>query len=60
MFLMDERWTQFLFFVNGGEPSAVMKMLLSLMNNLQEQFKIKQDQVYIMGLSMGGMGSMSW
>lgn len=57
MFLMDERGERNFYFVNGGEPSAAMKMLLSLMNNLQEQFKIKQDQVYIMGLSMGGMGS---
>lgn len=56
-FLIDEKGERDFYFVNGGEPSVAMKMLISLVNNLQAQYKIKQDQVYVMGLSMGGMGA---
>ncbi|MDF2381655.1 prolyl oligopeptidase family serine peptidase [Nostoc ellipsosporum NOK] len=45
------------YFVPDGPPSQAMQLLISLTGNLQGQYKIKQDQVYVMGLSMGGMGT---
>eukprot|EP00611_Tribonema_gayanum_P009307 TRINITY_DN19098_c0_g1_i1.p1 TRINITY_DN19098_c0_g1~~TRINITY_DN19098_c0_g1_i1.p1 ORF type:complete len:183 (+),score=4.48 TRINITY_DN19098_c0_g1_i1:52-549(+) len=34
-----------------------MKMLQGLVGNLLERYPVKMDQVYVMGLSMGGMGT---
>lgn len=45
------------YFVPVGEPSKSMKMLQGLVGNLLERYPVKKDQVYIMGLSMGGMGT---
>src|SRR6218665_1874129 len=45
------------YFIPTGEPSLSMRLLLSLAENLQVQYKIKKEQVYAMGLSMGGMGT---
>lgn len=45
------------YFVPAGEPSQSMKMLQGLVGNLLERYPVKMDQVYIMGLSMGGMGT---
>lgn len=45
------------YFVSDGEASSPMKLLLSLSQNLEVRYKIKKDQVYVMGLSMGGMGT---
>ncbi|RYG41352.1 MAG: phospholipase [Chitinophagaceae bacterium] len=45
------------YFVQDGDASLSMKLLLSLTGNLQVQYKIKNDQAYVMGLSMGGMGT---
>lgn len=45
------------YFVPVGEPSQSMKMLQGLVGNLLERYPVKMDQVYIMGLSMGGMGT---
>ncbi len=56
-FLFNDKNERSLYFVNGGEPSTPMKMLISLVNNLFVQYKIKKDQVYAGGLSMGGMGT---
>lgn len=56
-FLLDDKGERNFYFVNGGEPSTAMKMLITLVNNLFVQYKIKKDQVYVGGLSMGGMGT---
>lgn len=45
------------YFVSDGPPTAAMKLLLSLTENLFVQYKINSSQVYVMGLSMGGMGT---
>lgn len=45
------------YFVHTGEPSASMKLTMSLLHNLHRQYKISKEQVYVMGLSMGGMGT---
>ena len=56
-FLYDEKGERNFYYLNGGEPSIAMKMLVGLVNNLFVQYKIKKEQVYVMGLSMGGMGT---
>jgi len=45
------------YFVPDGPPSQAMQLLVSLTGHLLEQYKVKRDQVYVMGLSMGGMGT---
>lgn len=45
------------YFVYGGQPSTSMRLLMQLVNNLQKQFRITKQQMYVMGLSMGGMGT---
>jgi predicted peptidase len=45
------------YFREGGEATASMKLLLGLVENLFVQYAIKKEQVYVMGLSMGGMGT---
>jgi predicted peptidase len=40
-----------------AEPTTAMRLLLQLTDNIHHQFSIKKDQVYVMGLSMGGMGT---
>ncbi|MCH5716333.1 carboxylesterase family protein [Niabella hibiscisoli] len=44
-------------FNNGGTPTIPMQLLLELMKDLDGRYGIKKQQVYIMGLSMGGMGT---
>lgn len=55
--VMDSQGRRDFYFINGGEASTSMKMVISLMDNLFRQYKIKKQQVYVMGLSMGGMGT---
>ena len=45
------------YFVKTGEPSTSMRMVISLLYNLQKRYKIEKTQIYVMGLSMGGMGT---
>lgn len=45
------------YFTKEGEATAAMKMVMALMGNLFTRFKIQENQVYVMGLSMGGMGT---
>jgi predicted peptidase len=44
-------------FQEGGAPTRPMAMLENLLEELQRQYRIKEDQIYVMGLSMGGMGT---
>ena len=44
-------------FQADGEPTVAMTMLIGLTRQLSQQFSVKNDQVYVMGLSMGGMGT---
>lgn len=55
--LANENGKRSFYFVPDGPPSRSMQLLLGLLDNLQQQFQIKKDQVYAMGLSMGGMGT---
>lgn len=44
-------------FPEEAEPTYAMLMLMQLMRELQKQYKLLPDQRYVMGLSMGGMGT---
>lgn len=45
------------YFVAGGEPTDAMKLLISLTENIMLRYPVKKNQVYVSGLSMGGMGT---
>ncbi|MBS7566013.1 prolyl oligopeptidase family serine peptidase [Mucilaginibacter sp. Bleaf8] len=44
-------------FRKGGKPTKAMHALQGLLSNLLHQSYINKDQVYVGGLSMGGMGT---
>lgn len=44
-------------FINGGTPTVPMQLVMELMKELHSKYGIKRQQVYVMGLSMGGMGT---
>ncbi len=44
-------------FVPDGPPSEAMQLLLGLVDHVLEQYPVNKEQVYAMGLSMGGMGT---
>lgn len=45
------------YFRKGGEPTRAMRLLMGLTENLQVRFKTDTKRIYVMGLSMGGMGT---
>jgi len=44
-------------FANGGESTKSLGLTMSLMDNLLNDSYVIKEQVYVMGLSMGGMGT---
>ena len=44
-------------FIEGGEPSTSMKLLITLVEHILMRYPINKQQVYVGGLSMGGMGT---
>lgn len=44
-------------FVPDGPPSEAMQLLLGLVEHVLEHYPVNKQQVYAMGLSMGGMGT---
>ncbi|HEY9220352.1 MAG TPA: prolyl oligopeptidase family serine peptidase [Lutibacter sp.] len=44
-------------FSNGKEPTKSLRLTMSLMDNLLAESYVNKDKVYVMGLSMGGMGT---
>jgi predicted peptidase len=44
-------------FQKGGEPTVAMKMLLGLLDELKNKYKLDSKRYYVGGLSMGGMGT---
>lgn len=44
-------------FREDGDPTIAMKMILKLLNELEDKYKINEDRMYVGGLSMGGMGT---
>lgn len=51
-----EKGHQFIF-QEGGMPTKEMQMVMALLRNLYERFPVQKDRVYVIGLSMGGMGT---
>jgi predicted peptidase len=45
-------------FQEGGEPTCAMNLLLGLVDQMLDKPFISKKQVYIGGLSMGGMGTL--
>ena len=44
-------------FLTGGEPTTDMRLLQLLIGTIMESYPVNKDQVYVGGLSMGGMGT---
>ena len=44
-------------FLVDGEPTMAMKMVIELLDELEDTYKLDDDRYYIGGLSMGGMGT---
>lgn len=44
-------------FVNGGEPTQAMQLLLGLMDGIKKKSFVDRGRIYVGGLSMGGMGT---
>ncbi len=45
------------YFVKEGLPSKSMSLLMGLVDNIQDRYKIDKHSMYVGGLSMGGMGT---
>jgi predicted peptidase len=45
------------FFIADGPPTDAMQALVQLVGNIMVRYPVKKEQVYVMGLSMGGMGT---
>ena len=44
-------------FLKDGKPTIAMKMVLHLLDELEDNYKLDDDRYYVGGLSMGGMGT---
>ena len=44
-------------FLEKGEPTVAMKLLLKLVDKLEDDYRLDDDRYYVGGLSMGGMGT---
>jgi predicted peptidase len=40
-----------------SKPTIAMKMVISLLDELEDSYKLDKDRLYVGGLSMGGMGT---
>ena len=56
-FKSDSAGKRLFIFSADSEPSAAMKMVQELLHQLIQKFPVEKKQVYVMGLSMGGMGT---
>lgn len=52
----DEYGRKF-YFLEDGPPNRSMEMLMQLVKLMPDIYPVKKDQVYVGGLSMGGMGT---
>ncbi|GLB47651.1 carboxylesterase family protein [Neptunitalea lumnitzerae] len=44
-------------FKTEGAPTQALSMVMDLMDDMAKKPYVKKDQIYVMGLSMGGMGT---
>lgn len=54
----DEKGKRHFFFRKGGKPTKSMSLLLKYFDSVKRGQYIDPDRIYIMGLSMGGMGTL--
>ncbi len=45
------------FFQPSGKPTVAMEMAIRLLKKITKEYPVQKDQVYVGGLSMGGMGT---
>ncbi len=45
-------------FKNGGNPTEPLRIVMSLMDSIQNLASVDKDRIYVAGLSMGGMGTL--
>jgi len=55
--ITDEQEKMEFYFTEEKNASKSMQLLIEFLDNLKNKYRIKQDQIYVMGLSMGGMGT---
>ena len=55
--LHDAKGARTFEFIAEGQPTLAMQLLQQLVTYVLQAYKVKKDQVYIGGLSMGGMGT---
>lgn len=53
----DEAGKRLFYFLEDGEPGRYMVLLQELVHHVLSAWPVKRDQVYVGGLSMGGMGT---
>ncbi len=56
-FKREEDGNRTFLFKPGGEPTVSMKLAQELVKEMIEQYPIEKKQIYVGGLSMGGMGT---
>ncbi|MCH5599869.1 carboxylesterase family protein [Niabella ginsengisoli] len=44
-------------FADGGTPTVPMQLVIDLTKEILAKYSVRKNQVYVMGLSMGGMGT---
>lgn len=55
--ITDENGKRTFNFQPDGEPTTGMSLAMGLTKKILADYPVKKDQVYVMGLSMGGMGT---
>ena len=53
----DEKGKRSFYFLEEGSPGRYMSLLMELVQHANRVYPVKKDQVYVGGLSMGGMGT---
>ena len=56
-FKMDSSGKRSFSFPQAGEPTIAMKMVQELLMKSLKEFPVQKNQIYVSGLSMGGMGT---
>lgn len=44
-------------FEENGKPTVAMNMVIELLDELEDNYRLDKDRLYVGGLSMGGMGT---
>lgn len=55
--IADPRGKRSFYFIPDGDPSLSMKLAIGLLDNIMLRYPVDAKRIYVMGLSMGGMGT---